>query len=45
MKRMLLMLTKVFRRYPVSLEEQYLAQSVDAHEFEVRLQALQRGRA
>jgi len=45
MKRMLLMLTKVFRRCPVSLEEQYLAQSVDAHEFEVRLQALERGRA
>lgn len=31
--------------YPPSIEEQYLAQAVDASDLEVRLQALERGRS
>lgn len=31
--------------YPPSVDEQYLAQAVDASDLEVRLQALERGRA
>ena len=45
MKRLLLILTKVFSRTQMTIEEQYLAQSIDAQEFEVRLQALERTRA
>ena len=45
MKRLLLMLTTLLRRNPTRIDEAYLARSVDAHEFEVRLQALERGHA
>jgi hypothetical protein len=46
MKKLLEALAKLlaFWRVP-DLEEQYLAQAVDASDFEVRLQALERGRA
>lgn len=33
-----------FRAHTTSIEEQYLAQAVDAHDLEVRLRALERAR-
>jgi hypothetical protein len=45
MKNLLHFLTSVFARlHAPSIEEQYLAQAVDAHDFEVRLFALERAR-
>ena len=45
MKNLLLKLASLFSRQPcLSLEEQYLAQAVDAQDFEVRLLALERAR-
>jgi hypothetical protein len=45
MKSLLQILTSLFARPRVpSIEEQYLAQAVDANDLEVRLQALERVR-
>jgi hypothetical protein len=45
MKRLLLRLARRFSLPPrKSLEEQYLAQALDAHDFEVRQRALERAR-
>ena len=45
MKKLLKALASVLERLHLpSLEEQYLAQAVDASDLEVRLQALERGR-
>lgn len=45
MKALLQILANLFvRSRPPSLEEQYLAQAVDAHDLQVRLLALERGR-
>ena len=45
MKRLMRMLMKlVHRKNSPSADERYLAQSVDAHEFEIRIQALERSR-
>jgi hypothetical protein len=35
----------LIRQRTPSIEEQYLAQAIDANDFEVRLQALERARA
>lgn len=44
--KMLKMLMKLInRKNSPNADERYLAQSVDAHEFEVRLRALERRRA
>jgi hypothetical protein len=46
MNRLLQVLMKpISRKYSVNADERYLAQSVDAQAFEVRLQALERSRA
>lgn len=45
MKKLLQVLASLFTRLPApSIEEQYLAQAIDAKDFEVRLQAIERGR-
>jgi hypothetical protein len=45
MKTLLQALSKLFpRRRAPSVEEQYLAQAVDANDFEVRLQVQERAR-
>jgi hypothetical protein len=45
MKNLLQALASLFiRRRTSSVEEQYLAQAIDANDFEVRLQALERAR-
>jgi hypothetical protein len=46
MKTLLRILADLLTRAPApSVEEQYLAQAVDAHDLEVRLLALERARA
>lgn len=45
MKNLLQVLAGLFTRLRTpSIEEQYLAQAIDANDFEVRLQAIERGR-
>ncbi len=45
MKSLLQVLASLFTRLRTpSIEEQYLAQAIDANDFEVRLQASERGR-
>ena len=45
MKNLLQALASLFARLrSPSIEEQYLAQAVDAHDFQVRLLVLERGR-
>lgn len=45
MKNLLQALASLFIRHRApSIEEQYLAQAIDANDFEVRLQALERAR-
>jgi hypothetical protein len=45
MKNLLQALASLFIRHRTpSIEEQYLAQAIDANDFEVRLQALERAR-
>jgi hypothetical protein len=45
MKRLMQMLRRlVSRESSHNADERYLAQSVDAHEFEIRIQALERSR-
>ena len=46
MKRLMQMLMRLIdRAHHASAEERYLAQSVDAHDFEVRIRALERSPA
>ena len=46
MKHLMRMLMRLVNREgSPNADERYLAQSVDAHEFEVRIQALERSRA
>lgn len=46
MKHLMRMLMRLVNREgSLNANERYLAQSVDAHEFEVRIQALERSRA
>jgi hypothetical protein len=46
MKKLLQVLASLFTRLrtPTSIEERYLAQAIDANDFEVRLQVIERGR-
>ena len=45
MKNLLQVLASLFtRQHTPSIEEQYLARAIDANDFEVRLQAIERGR-